>query len=212
MRIFCLQQHSNRLNVSSSTINNIGGDLFRCCKKTSLWSRAYLVKRPLIHRSQCRTLQIDLLNIGRSVNSVMTCLLGLPRIFLITLTLLPSTLQPKKLFGWRIYQQPQTLSRSSIYNPTSRCLHLKRIFLPTEMHSLQENLIKLKKSCYFVVFRDLKNCVCWEEIQPSAYALLSCFQQGATLQEASIHLDASNEVEIPFWFQKWTYLNWFCKK
>ncbi len=69
-----------------------------------------------------------------------------------------------------------------------------------------------KKSCYFVVFRDLKNCVCWEEIQPSAYALLSCFQQGATLQEASIHLDASNEVEIPFWFQKWTYLNWFCKK
>lgn len=76
--------------------------------------------------------------------------------------------------------------------------------------------IKSDKKYFFVLWRNAKNAIVYDEISSSQYALLKRFEKGESIASACDWLESEKKElfeeaakKIHFWMQEWTLKQWF---
>ena len=71
------------------------------------------------------------------------------------------------------------------------------------------------KKYHFVLFRNSRNDIAWKELSEGEYFLLSCFREGATIDEACQQLEEKGAAyceaaleNLQEWFREWTVRGW----
>lgn len=72
-----------------------------------------------------------------------------------------------------------------------------------------------KKNYFFIVYRNLKNEISWNEISEGEYRLLGLFKKGTTIEKACHWLEKQDSAlcedaldSLHLWFQEWTMRGW----